>query len=269
MRREIFFIFFFLLSFCCNCSPSLSRQQYAFQFSTDEIQTITIEAQKMFITVIPSPDTWLHVSYDDFTEEDEKRIAVSTENHALIISGQRNAQTENGIIISVPSGIEVEINAFHADFSLQNLSGNISVRTVDGDMVAENMQGITLLRTARGNITISDSQGDISVLGEHGVLTLDSLHGDIDSSTVVGSIQFSGQVLADDDIFLESDHGSVTATLTDSENAFINLWSANGTVTCMLTGVEMTNITCQREPEVRVGSFQIKTVWGRIIVNSD
>jgi DUF4097 and DUF4098 domain-containing protein YvlB len=253
-----------VLSFLCGCQQILPQQPYFLSFSPAEVQTIDLELEGVTIEIIPSEDEQIHISYLDFAGED-KTISIRSEEDSLSISSRRDSYTES-ITIALPIGIDIEFNAFNTNFNLHDLSGDISIKTVDGDISAKNIEGSFVLRSGRGDITIADSQGDIAILGEHGVISLNSLHGDIDSSNVIGTIQFAGQVLEGDDIFLETDHGAVTATLLDSEEAFINLWTANGTVTCMLPQVETTNITCKREPTSSVGSFQIKTVWGPIKV---
>lgn len=260
--------FFTALLFLGSCrQQDLPQQLYSLTFSPAEIQDIEIEAQKIPINIVPSDDTDVHITYSDFIGEN-KKMDIRMENGVLTISSQSKAYTGN-IAIALPAGCALDFNAFNTDFSLQDISGDISIKTVDGDISAKNIEGSFVLRSGRGNITIADSQGDIAVLGEHGVISLNSLHGDIDSSNVIGTIQFTGQVLEGDAIFLETDHGAVTATLLDSEEAFINLWTANGTVICMLPQVETTNITCKREPTSSVGSFQIKTVWGPIKVTEE
>ncbi|MHB8806455.1 MAG: DUF4097 family beta strand repeat-containing protein, partial [Anaerolineaceae bacterium] len=227
---------------------------------------IEIEAQKIPIDIVPSDDTDVHITYSDFIGEN-KKMDVLMENGVLTISSRSKAYTGN-MAIALPVGCALDFNAFNTDFSLQDVSGDISIKTVDGDISAKNIEGSFVLRSGRGDITIADSQGDISIFGEHGNLTLNSLHGDIDASNVIGTIHFTGQVLEGDDIFLETDHGAVTAALLDSDHAFLKIWTANGTVTCMLSQVETTNITCNRDPFMPAGKFQIKTVWGAIRVDS-
>ena len=231
-----------------------------------EMHAVEIELNDSTVEIIPSEDAQINISYLDFAGED-KTISILSEEGSISISSQRKSKSQS-ITIALPVGANLELNAFNTNFNLHDLTGDIQIKTVDGDITAANMNGILALRSSRGNITVAESQGDISVLGEHGILTLNSLHGDIDASTIIGTIQFSSEIQSADDIFLETDHGPVVTNLINSDNAFINIWTTNGTVTCMLGQVEMTNITCKREPASPVGSFQIKTVWGTIYVSS-
>lgn len=254
------------LSFLCGCQQILPQQPYSLSFPPAEVQSIDLKLKDVIIDIIPSEDAQIHISYLDFAGED-KTIGISSEEDSLSISSKRDSYTES-ITIALPADIDINFNAFNTDFSLQDVSGTISVETIDGDITALDLEGNFVLRSGRGNINIANSQGDISVFGEHGDLTLDSMHGDIDASNVIGTIQFTGQVLEGDDIFLETDHGAVTATLLDSDNAFLKIWTANGSVTCLLPQVETSSITCMRDPSTPVGKFQIKTVWGAIRVDS-
>jgi hypothetical protein len=254
------------LFFLCSCQQILPQQQYSLSFSPVEVQTIEMELEDVLIEIIPSEDAQIHISYFDFTEEDKTIIILSEEN-SLSISSKRDSYTES-ITIALPADVDIEFNAFNTNFDLQDVSGDIQIKTVDGDIAARNVEGNLLLRSGRGDITITDSHGDISIFGEHGNLTLNAMHGDIDASNVIGTIQFTGQILEGDDIFLETDHGDVAATLLDSDNAFLKIWTANGTVICMLPQVETSNITCNRDPSMPAGKFQIKTVWGAIRVDS-
>jgi DUF4097 and DUF4098 domain-containing protein YvlB len=260
------FCLFSILLLQCGCTQDFPQQQYALTFSPTEIQSVEMKAQEIPLTISPSNDDLIHISYSDRTGTDQK-LDIQTENGILTIVANGKAATKN-INFALPPQSIVKFHAFNTDFSLQNVSGTISVETIDGDITALDLEGNFVLRSGRGNIDIANSQGDISVFGEHGDLTLDSTHGDIDASNVIGIIQFTGQVLEGDDIFLETDHGAVTATLLDSDNAFLKIWTANGSVTCLLPQVETSSITCMRDLSAPVGKFQIKTVWGAIRVDS-
>ena len=252
------------LSFLNGCQQIPPQQPYSLRFSPTEVQTIDLELEDVTIEIIPSEDAQINISYLDFAGED-KTISIRSEEDLLSISSGRASHTES-ITIALPVDVDIDFNAFNTNFDLQDVSGDIQIKTVDGDLAAQNVEGNLLLRSGRGNVTITDSQGDISIFGEHGNLTLNTMHGDIDASNVIGTIHFTGQILEGDDIFLETDHGAVTATLLDSDHAFLKIWTANGTVTCMLPQVETSNITCNRDPSMPAGKFQIKTVWGAIRV---
>jgi len=261
----LFFLFLSLL-LSSSCSKKPQEQQYSITLSPIEINSVVMKAQEIPVSIIPSNDSQIHLSFSDQIEE-RRNIDIIQNDNSLIISSRKKAPASL-IILALPKNIKIVINAFNTNFSIQDISGLITIETIAGDIKARNVEGNVTIRSGRGNITISDSQGNISIFGEHGIIALDSLHGKINSTNVIGPIQFNSSLLNGDDIFLETDHGSVRATLLESDTSAIKIWTTNGTVTCLLPNVKANNTTCNRHLADPRGSFQVKTVWGSIFVDS-
>jgi len=248
-----------LLTACAPLSPDTT---YQFSLPGQASLLLEIKIEDGSVEVRSSSDEDIHIHYLDTANKE--LITIRQEDERFILQ-TRSAYTAP-IQIEVPTGIQLRIEAYHAHFSLMDVSGMIHIQTTDGDIHAADSSGRLTLRSARGNVSIRDSHGDIALLGEHGVLEITNTHGDVDAATIMGTIQFQGQLEMGDDIFLETDHGPVFASLSDMPDTLIHIWTANGKVTCMLDDVTSSNITCDRPQQDATSSFQIKTVWGNIRV---
>jgi len=258
-----FTLIFFILG---GCQPTQSTQPYSFTFPVTEYTNFNVDIDNLLVVIQPGEDSRIVITYDDLPGE-QRQILIDDQNETFTISSQAKISPRT-LQMWLPPESKFTLAAFNTDITINDLAGEINVHTIDGDISASNLSGRVRLKSARGNVTLNDSKGELSVLGEHGTLTLNADHGTVNAANIIGAIQFSGQVLAEDDVFLETDRGTVSAILADSNDAYINIWTANGTVTCQVDQIEMTSVTCRRTPASPQGKFQIKTVWGAVQVKT-
>ena len=263
VERFSFFTIFLLL---VGCQPTTPFQHYSVNYPKTEKVTFNVELNDLDIEIFSTQDPEINITYDDLIS-DQKKIIIDYQEGIFTISSQDKISPRT-MQIMLPPGCNITLEAFNTNITLRELSGNISVHTIAGDISASNLTGQVSLKSARGDVTLNNSHGVLSVLGEHGIITLYSNHGMLNAATIMGTIHFSGQIFTGDDIFLETDRGPVIATLMDVEDVFINVWTTNGTVTCMVDQIEMTSVTCKHSPSSPQGKFQVKTVWGTIQVKA-
>lgn len=267
MKNKLTFLFIiFSILVLGGCQTTLPIQPYSFTFPATENINFNIEIDNLLVAIQPGEDAHIAITYDDLPG-DQRQILIDDQNGTFTISSRAKISPRT-LQILLPPESNFTLAAFNTDISINNLAGEMNVHTIDGDISASNLSGLVRLKSARGNVTLNDSKGELSILGEHGILTLNADHGTVNAANVVGDILYNGQILAEDDVFLETDRGAVSAVLVDSNDAYINIWTANGTVTCQVDQIEMTSITCQRTPASPRGKFQIKTVWGAIRVKA-
>lgn len=167
--------------------------------------------------------------------------------------------------VKVPAGVFLDVSTYEAGITLDHLQGQVKAVSVAGDVLARQLSGDILLKSGRGDVRAAECQGVVRVLGEHGVLDMEDVHGKVSSATIMGTIDFAGLVLAEDEVFLETDHGPVRVTLKKPINVQVKAWTASGEVACMVAGLQQTVDGCEgRVGEGVPGQLTIKTVSGEV-----
>lgn len=249
-----------------GCQPTPPTRQYSFTYLVSEKINFIIETDHLAVSIQPGEDGQVVISYDDLPGE-LQQISIEDQDGTFTISSPTKLPARS-MQIWLPPQSQFTLQAFNMNITINDLAGEMDIQTIAGDIQASNLSGQIRLKSARGDVTLKDSLGNLSVLGEHGTLTLAANHGTVNAANVVGGIRYSGQIMEGDEVFLETDRGTVDAILVDSNDASINVWTANGSVSCMVDQIEMTSVTCKRTPALPQGKFQIKTVWGAIQVKT-
>ena len=196
-------------------------------------------------------------------------LAVSTDAKGVTVQNPKGKGgffgTEDipvSLDIKVPAGRQVYLDLFDADVTIQNYHGNVDLKTLSGRFNGSGLNGILSLKSNRGDISLSDSRGEVHVIGNYGILTLEGVRGTVDSSTIMGSILFTGPVREGETVHLETDHGPVKMILTSDSSAALQVHSATGVVTCMLPGLQSAPNSCEGKIGAGLGNITIRTVSG-------
>ena len=83
-------------------------------------------------------------------------------------------------------------------------------------------------------------------------------------TTIMGKIEYIGDVNSIGSINLETDHGPVNASLPENTNYQINVNTTSGVVTCSGDNIRNTPTGCLGETGYALETFNIRTVSGRI-----
>lgn len=183
----------------------------------------------------------------------------------IIIENKGSGQAGTNLEIRIPEDVILDVSSYDADIHLEHINGQVKAVSVAGDVCADELTGTIVLKSGRGDVKAVLCQGYIRVLGEHGVLQMIDLHGNIASGTIMGTVDFTGSIGEGDDVFLETDHGPVLVTMTESASVQVKAWTASGEVACMIPGLEQTVDGCVGQVGEDVsGKLTVKTVSGKI-----
>lgn len=136
---------------------------------------------------------------------------------------------EGYLNLSIPSGLEIDLNTSFGDLKLSNLNtGNSILKTNYGDITAENIRGMFELKTDYGDITMQKLDGRMSLKTDYGKIRLTELsahtytiksgYGKIEVSESKGALNMStsyGDIKiksCEGILNLETDYGDISGT---------------------------------------------------------
>jgi hypothetical protein len=158
---------------------------------------------------------------------------------------------DTDLIIKVPFGSTLSINAVSADVRVEQVRGAQRLQTVSGDVTTQASGEDIECRTVSGDVSIvgSGSKGVVSVTTVSGDATATNVAGEVNGSTVSGTITFGvgetsrsrlrstsgdlslrGPLTADARVDIESISGDVRLDLSGNVPAEFDLSSFNGEI---------------------------------------
>ena len=111
---------------------------------------------------------------------------------------------------------------------------------------------------------MKNANGQLRVLGEHGILNLENVSGTIGSSTIMGTIRYSGRPMVGDKIHSEVDHGPVEISLPFDSNLVVEISSISGELACMVPSLSSTRQNCLGTIGAGGASMTVRTVSGNV-----
>jgi DUF4097 and DUF4098 domain-containing protein YvlB len=155
------------------------------------------------------------------------------------------------LVVKVPFGSVLSINAVSADVRVQNVRGTQRLQTVSGDVQTQGSGEDVECRTVSGDVTIAGSgkKGVVSVTTVSGDATATNVAGEVNGSTVSGTVSFAvgetsrsrlrstsgdvalrGPLAADARVDIESISGDVRLDLGGTLPAEYDISSFNGEI---------------------------------------
>lgn len=175
-----------------------------------------------------------------------------------------HSQTTLDIVINVPEKHAVKVDTFNATIKVLGLGGELDLTSMAGDVLIEYFTGHTVIKANRGDVTVKETQGSTAIFSNYGLINLVNVRGNITAVNILGKIHFNGTPSAEDQIRLETDHGSVDFALTGDVDLTYQLKSTNGEVTCLLPDANRAVRQCHGKIGSGSGQLYIKTVSGGI-----
>lgn len=266
MKAKIITIFLCLfLSGCGVDNPPVQLPAQIAQL--EEGQSLQIYLNEGVLTVHGDEDEQVRVNGQALSP-DQTEYNVTTINDQIQIivnyTGKRSSNPPVQLTVSVPNNVALTIETDSAFIAVREYTGELDAASVSGNIFVEGAHGDLTLRSNRGNVEVQNSAGEISVVGNYGQLTLENVQGDIGVSTIMGNVVFSGSILMDDNVRLETDHGAVSVHLSADSTLGIQVRSTSGDVACMLSSITSTTRTCDGQMNSGGGSLSVRTVSGAV-----
>ena len=239
--------------------------------SVNGAQTLLIQLAKGEVEVIGSESEQIQIRGQAFSADQSNYKVISTKNQIQITASDGNSQPSQNPIalqVRVPHNVRVEIETTSAPIFVHDYEGDLDAASVSGDISIQNVKGIVTARSNRGDVTIEHSKGEISIAGNYGLLTGVNISGSAGVSTVMGTITFDGRIFEDDVVRLETDHGSITVTLSLDSSLSLQVRSTSGDVVCSVPEITSSLRTCDGILNSGGGTLAIRTVSGAVIVRT-
>lgn len=236
-----------------------------------EGQSVLIHLNDGVVTVRGGEDRQARVEGQTLSPDQTEYTVTTVNDQIQIIVNYTGKQYSNPSVyleVNVPNNVTLTIETDSASIDVRNYTGGLEAASISGNILVEDVHGDITLRSNRGDVTVQDSAGGISVVGNYGLLTFENVQGDIGVSTIMGNVVFSGSILMDDDVRLETDHGAVSVHLSADSALDIQVRSTSGDVACMLPGIISSARTCEGEINSGGGTLSIRTVSGAVTLQS-
>jgi len=266
LLRIVLILLLILLQGCNYPSKQITELEKQLVESINN-RPIIIHVNHGLVTITETDEKYLEISgrsLPDFSPT----IKVNTENTRVFIeinAKQNNiVQSSLQLYIKIPKQLHVEIDTDNASVFVQRYSGEIRVNSISGNITVEKLEGSIFLQSNRGNIIVRDSSGELGMFGNYGSLTVQNARGTIKISSIMGDISFSGFIQANDNVHIETDHGTVTIYLDPDSESKISIYSTSGVVVCMLSYINSTLRSCKGEYKSSSGTLYVRSVSGNV-----
>jgi hypothetical protein len=251
------------LSACIPGSAGMLDALPMQSFPADGIFTIQVNIDAGTLNIKQNQEAL--VRFSGMAPVGQKSIPIQNRNDGvLLIQIQPENSAESVYLLEIPDGKKLVVTSNSANINLTGYQGEASVDSTSGSINAKNLTGLATLRSGRGTIDIRDSSGEMHVLGEHGVLTLQNLHGLVTSSTIMGTIRYTGSPIKADQINLEVDHGPISIDLGQASSVKFTVQSASGEVQCLVPQVEQLSRGCTGIFGAGEAQLHVRSVSGKI-----
>lgn len=149
----------------------------------------------------------------------------------------RNDRVSVDYAIVVPLGVAVEARSVSGDITVRSVQGSVRAETISGDVAASATRKLELLRSVSGNLDLSDSgtDGDFSVSSISGNIRARALKArGIDLKTVSGDVRLTD--VACDRLGAQSTSGDMEYTGTLARGGRYALTSHSGGIRLTMAG---------------------------------
>ena len=149
--------------------------------------------------------------------------------------------------LSVPRGMALEMTGVSLEVSIEGPAGDVTVSTVEGNIILAGGSGNIALNAVDGDVTLSDASGkiainavdgDVSVSASSGAIAVTAVDGDvtlegIDSdnvsvNSVDGDIGYDGTIKDGGRYVLSTHDGDLNVLIPDGANARISIDTFSG-----------------------------------------
>ena len=217
--------------------------------ASDRVKAVTIENLSGKVTIIGWNEAKVTVK-GELDEKAEKLIfekSGSTINIKVELPNRESWNSKGSdLTIHMPADIRMSFEGVSSDVKLENLTGNVIVKTVSGNIKAQNLadhielssvSGNVKARELSGKVNLATVSGDIDDKNSSGRLQLQAVSGEIDSDSQANEV-FVNNVSGDtklklatiDELNISTVSGDTEVELSLQQNGVIKVSSVSGEV---------------------------------------
>lgn len=158
---------------------------------------------------------------------DTVRVTVPSAPGGIVV-GQTAYTT---LRVSVPAGVELDIDSNNANITLNNVDGSGAIATNSGTVQADGSRGTLKFNATDGSITVRGYSGSIETTTESGSINIrDARDTILTMRSASGAVEFHGNLDAAQNHQIESESGKVSIHLPSSSKLRLDLESESGTI---------------------------------------
>lgn len=182
-------------------------------------------------------------------DEDEGRLDLRQSGGTVHVAtkGEWGEPVYGELQLTVPRGMALELTGVSLEVSIEGAGGDVTVSTVEGNVVLAGGSGNVALNAVDGNVTLSRAagkiainavEGDVSVSASGGAIAVTAVDGDvtlegIDSdnvsvNSVDGDIGYDGTIKDGGRYVLSTHDGDLNVLIPDGANARISIDTFSG-----------------------------------------
>jgi len=264
---------------------------YTFETSIDDQKHILIiKNLKGDISIVGSIDSQISIDeeiliYASTKREAEKTVELGTANiqkqkDNQIVSIQGSAEKFDSdaqyvYTIRHPKNVSIEIDALGGDIEIENIIGEIKLKSKGGDINFDRILGKINSRTAGGDIFVNDSEGSFSLITGGGDIDVRGAGGKISASTQGGDMSvesYNGNVALESEggsIILEQVYGKTITAMTKGGD--IDAESIKGNINIRTYGgnIEIIDLTGDLKAETNAGDIELLQILGEVNVSTE
>lgn len=157
----------------------------------------------------------------------EKHLSVK-----VILPSQSKHAKDTDLRLRVPKGAAVYVTGVSAGITVEDVAGDLELKTVSGSVRATGVAGRVEAETVSGGVTIEGSSSNVEAKAVSGSIKIRTAQGRVEASTVSGSITIDGETI--ERLECEAISGGIKYTGSVAPNGNIELKTHSGNITLVL-----------------------------------
>jgi len=132
--------------------------------------------------------------------------------------------------VSVPRGLQIEVNAVNGRVDVQCIRGPVIARSANGSANITDVVGDVEIVTSNAKVSCSCTCGKIVARSSNGKIVLEGHKGSVDATTSNGLIRVGLDAIGDEGVILATSNGRIALDLPEEINAEVDLRVDNGVI---------------------------------------
>ena len=164
---------------------------------------------------------------------------------------------------------EIDVETRAGDITISGGSGSITAETVAGEIRIDGAAGVIKANSVAEDVRVSNSSGEVYVETVGGSIILEGLSATVvEAASVGGRVSFEGAVVDGGEYLLISHGGTVSITIPEASNASVTFASVHGNVSSDFPGTPELERGARNTFTIGSGGAHIEaeTFGGRIVL---
>ena len=223
---------------------SYTRQWESGPVSLAEGSRLKVDNQLGSILMKPSQDGKLHamakiISYGPNEEKATAgagKFEVAVEEGATtriftsLTEAARRTPGEVSLTVEAPPGLTLELFGGNGEIEAENVSGNMNINSLHGDVTVRNLDGSLEVKGKNGRLTAAGISGDLKLATENGEVRVEDPKGSIKAESKNGRVELVSALPLEKVYDLRTVNGALTLTIPGQSSLELEARTGNGSI---------------------------------------